>query len=83
MMRGKLPTTELERLPSSESSLRRHLPHKWTIYEEAPMLRTGHWGFEQGYESPSLLREDSAGRCVRDADLEAGRICTFAVGSRT
>jgi ribonuclease HI len=51
------------------SSLKRHLPRKWKLYEEAAMLRTG---LQLRPVSSARVRE--TGRCVSEADLEAGRM---------
>jgi ribonuclease HI len=51
------------------SSLKRHLPRKWKLYEEAAMLRTG---LQLRPVSSAMVRE--TGRCVSEADLEAGRM---------
>ena len=51
------------------SYLKRHLPRKWKLYEEAAMLRTG---LQLRPVSSARVRE--TGRCVSEADLEAGRM---------
>ena len=51
------------------SSLKRHLPRKWKLYEEAAMLRTG---LRMRPVSSARVRE--TGRCVSEADLETGRM---------
>ena len=63
------------------SSLKRHLPRKWKLYEEAAMLRTG---LRMRPVSSARVRE--TGRCVSEADLEAGRMSLSlesVVGSQT
>jgi hypothetical protein len=51
------------------SSLKRHLPSKWKLYEETAMLRTG---LKMRPVSSARVRE--TGRCISVADLEAGRM---------
>jgi ribonuclease HI len=51
------------------SSLKSHLPHKWKLYKEAAMLRTG---LRMRPVSSARVRE--TGRHVSEANLKAGRM---------
>ena len=51
------------------SSVKRHLPSTWKLYEEAAMLRTG-----LRMRPVSSVRVRETGRLISDADLEAGRM---------